>query len=101
MFRVWAPDAKTMHLSLGASPETQGALAMTKLADGYFTALALGATTGTHYFFHVDGRGPFPDPASRYQPEGVHGPSVVIDPRQLPVARCRMDRHSAARRGFL
>ncbi len=80
MFRVWAPDAKTMHVSLGASPETQGALAMTKLADGYFTALALGATTGTHYFFHVDGRGPFPDPASRYQPEGVHGPSVVIDP---------------------
>jgi maltooligosyltrehalose trehalohydrolase len=31
----------------------------------------------------LDGEGPFPDPASRYQPEGVHGPSQIIDPTQF------------------
>lgn len=56
---------------------------MTKLADGYFTALVLGVKPGSQYSFYVDGRGPFPDPASRFQPEGVHGPSVVVDPRSF------------------
>src|SRR5262249_29310787 len=35
---------------------------------------------GDRYRYRVDGRGPFPDPASRFQPEGVHGPSEVVDP---------------------
>jgi len=48
--------------------------------EGYFTACLSGVTPGTRYSFYVDGRGPFPDPASRYQPEGVHGPSAVVDP---------------------
>jgi maltooligosyltrehalose trehalohydrolase len=37
-----------------------------------------GAGAGTRYWFKIDGAGPFPDPASRYQPLGVHGPSQVV-----------------------
>jgi maltooligosyltrehalose trehalohydrolase len=53
---------------------------MTKTAEGYFTATAPGASPGEPYYFYVDDRGPFPDPASRFQPEGVHGPSAIINP---------------------
>jgi len=35
---------------------------------------------GSLYQLYVDGQGPFPDPASRYQPQGVHGPSAIVDP---------------------
>ena len=45
-----------------------------------FTGLIPGLAPGARYGYLVDGRGPFPDPASRYQPEGVHGPSEVVDP---------------------
>jgi maltooligosyltrehalose trehalohydrolase len=76
MFRVWAPDAKSMRVVIGGYPE----VAMTKLPDGYFIAQVAGAKPGNSYSFYVDGDGPFPDPASRYQPEGVHGASAIVDP---------------------
>jgi maltooligosyltrehalose trehalohydrolase len=53
---------------------------MTKTVGGYFTADLAELSPGTCYQFYVDGRGPFPDPASRYQPHGVHGPSAIVDP---------------------
>ena len=39
---------------------------------------------GTRYQYRLDGERYRPDPASRYQPEGVHGPSVVVDPSDFP-----------------
>jgi maltooligosyltrehalose trehalohydrolase len=53
---------------------------MEKSPEGYFSATLCDCPSGSLYGFRVDGRGPFPDPASRYQPQGVHGPSQVIDP---------------------
>ncbi|MGE3820764.1 MAG: malto-oligosyltrehalose trehalohydrolase [Isosphaeraceae bacterium] len=53
---------------------------MRKTADGVFEGTISEAHPGTRYRYRIDGKGPFPDPASRYQPEGVHGPSEVIDP---------------------
>jgi maltooligosyltrehalose trehalohydrolase len=53
-----------------------------KLSDhgqGYHGAVVDDCGVGDRYLFLLDGRGPFPDPASRAQPEGVHGPSQVID----------------------
>jgi len=41
------------------------------------------AGDGTLYRFLIDGQGPFPDPASHYQPQGVHGPSQVVDARRF------------------
>jgi maltooligosyltrehalose trehalohydrolase len=50
-------------------------------AEGYFAGIVPSAMAGTRYRFRLDGSDPLlPDPASRYQPEGPHGPSQIIDP---------------------
>ena len=69
-----------MQVVVGVGLETQRKSAMTKMADGYFTAVMPRASPGDSYYFYVDDRGPFPDPASRYQPKGVHGPSAIVNP---------------------
>jgi maltooligosyltrehalose trehalohydrolase len=48
--------------------------------DGTFVATCHDLAPGTRYAYLLDGEGPYPDPASRFQPEGVHGPSQVVDP---------------------
>jgi maltooligosyltrehalose trehalohydrolase len=48
--------------------------------DGYFDLCVEGVGAGARYRYLVDGRGPFADPASRFQPDGVHGASQVVDP---------------------
>lgn len=53
---------------------------LTAGADGSWSDTLEGATAGTRYAYRLDGDGPYPDPASRFQPEGVHGPSMVVDP---------------------
>jgi maltooligosyltrehalose trehalohydrolase len=50
---------------------------------GYFGRTVSGVTAGDRYRYTVGGQGPFPDPVSRYQPEGVHGPSEVVDPSRF------------------
>jgi maltooligosyltrehalose trehalohydrolase len=47
---------------------------------GYFSGLAAGVRAGALYRYRLDGGESYPDPASRYQPEGPHGPSQVVDP---------------------
>lgn len=49
-----------------------------------FGGLVPGVRAGDRYRYLLDGDGPYPDPASRFQPEGVHGPSEVVDPDQFP-----------------
>jgi len=50
-------------------------------AAGYFSGTAPGVSAGARYRFRLDdGKDLFPDPASRFQPEGPHGPSEVVDP---------------------
>jgi maltooligosyltrehalose trehalohydrolase len=75
-FRVWAPDASVVSVALEEHNETP----MEKSSEGYFSAMIAGCIAGNLYRFLIDGQGPFPDPASRFQPLGVHGPSQVIDP---------------------
>lgn len=75
-FKVWAPAARTVEVVL----ERGGAIVpLARTEDGYFCGLVPGVQAGDRYRYRVDGAGPFPDPASRYQPEGVHGPSEVVD----------------------
>lgn len=76
-FRVWAPEKKKMTLHLIA-PENKK-LAMNPAPAGYFTLQVPEVFPGSRYFFRPDGRKDFPDPASHYQPDGVHGPSEVVD----------------------
>jgi len=77
-FRLWAPGARTVDLWLEGRAR---ALPMARDADGWATAVTDEAPAGTRYRFRIDGELLVPDPASRFQPEDVHGPSEVIDPR--------------------
>ena len=86
-FRVWAPERREVVLLLeGASSGT----VLERQEDGTFAGLVDGAGPGTRYRYRLDGLGPYPDPASRFQPDGVHGPSEVVDPVALPLERRRM-----------
>lgn len=76
-FRVWAPEKKKMFLHL-ISPVDK-TVEMQQSDDGYFTLEVTGAGHGTRYFYQPEDNSDMPDPASHYQPEGVHGPSEVID----------------------
>ncbi len=76
-FRVWAPRAVRVQLRLvdgGGRLER-----MEARGDGYYEATVEDAGAGTRYFWRVDGQD-LPDPASRFQPVGVHGPSQTVDP---------------------
>jgi maltooligosyltrehalose trehalohydrolase len=75
-FRVWAPEVQRVELVLDGGPT----LELERGGDGHHQQLVPGVGAGARYCYRLDGRGPFPDPASRRQPEGVHGPSEVIDP---------------------
>ncbi len=76
-FRLWAPRAGAVSLQLeGARPRV---LPMDREAEGWFALTTGLAGPGSRYRYLVDGMA-FPDPASRRQPDGVHGPSEVEDP---------------------
>ena len=77
-FRVWAPKRHTVEVEI----ERRGAPTVVLRPDGggYFAGFVSEAVPGTRYRLRLDGGGAFPDPASRYQPEGPHGPSEVVDP---------------------
>lgn len=79
-FRVWAPKREAVEVVIDGGPTVPTRAE----ADGYFSAFAPGVGAGTRYRYRLDGEGPYPDPASRYQPEGVHGPSEVVDPSAFP-----------------
>jgi len=77
-FSVWAPRARQVEVHLVGRGERFAKLRGAK--DGYHAAILNGIKPGARYFYRLDGRREFPDPASRLQPAGVHGPSAVIDP---------------------
>lgn len=80
-FRVWAPKRREVAVRL----EPDGAsVPLEPEGDGYFAGLAPNAAAGTRYRLQLDGDAAFPDPVSRFQPEGPHGASQVIDPSRFP-----------------
>ncbi|WP_448206339.1 malto-oligosyltrehalose trehalohydrolase [Azospirillum sp. sgz302134] len=76
-FALWAPSAEHVTLRL---EDTQGILPMGRRGDGWFEWTTAQAQPGTRYLFELENGAKVPDPASRHQPEDVHGPSEVIDP---------------------
>ena len=77
-FRLWAPDVSRVELELyGARTRV---VEMERGAGGFHVAEVRDLAAGALYKYRVDGKGPFPDPASRSQPEGPHGPSALVDP---------------------
>jgi maltooligosyltrehalose trehalohydrolase len=82
-FRVWAPKRRRLKVVLesGAGPR---AFPLQAEPTGYFAGLVAEAHAGSLYRFRLDGGADLrPDPASRFQPEGPHGPSQVIDPHSF------------------
>jgi len=75
-FRVWAPDHRAVSVVIdGVDYPLQAE------DRGYFSRWIDGAGAGTHYRFRIDeDEQTYPDPASRFQPDGPHGDSEVVDP---------------------
>ncbi|HEX8251786.1 MAG TPA: malto-oligosyltrehalose trehalohydrolase [Thermoanaerobaculia bacterium] len=74
-FRVWAPERERVELHIVAPQDRR--VPMQKTATGYHEA-TVDCGEGTRYMYVLDGNSERPDPASRLQPEGVHGPSEVV-----------------------
>jgi maltooligosyltrehalose trehalohydrolase len=75
-FRVWAPHALSVDVVFEDADCKP--LALNRGPSGYFSGAA--ALAATLYKYRVDGQGPWPDPCSRFQPHGVHGPSQIVSP---------------------
>src|SRR5947207_838503 len=93
-FRVWAPHRRQVTVVLEAKSDSpresspsdvpQHSVQLERERNGYWSAAVPMAAAGTLYCFRLDGDTQlFPDPASRFQPQGVHGPSQVVDPQRF------------------
>ncbi len=85
-FRVWAPERKTVKLVIHSqveaidSPKPPTEIELSSEGNGYFSGILQDACVGSLYRYLLDDDPqPYPDPASRFQPQGPHGPSQVID----------------------
>src|SRR5436190_7809455 len=77
--RVWAPSAKRVEIVFINRGDGARSIALTRESGGYFGG-AVEAAAGDRYKFRLDGSEQlYPDPASRFQPEGPHGPSEIVD----------------------
>ncbi|QBF29101.1 malto-oligosyltrehalose trehalohydrolase [Pseudomonas tructae] len=74
LFALWAPDAQRVDVEFNAGRHRP----LQAQADGWFVG-ELPCKAGERYRYRIDGALTVADPASRYQPEGVHGPSALVD----------------------
>jgi maltooligosyltrehalose trehalohydrolase len=78
-FSVWAPRCRSVEVVI----EGRRPAPLAPRAAGLFEAAVGRVPEGAHYHYRLNGGPHRPDPASRWQPQGVHGPSVVVDPRRF------------------
>jgi maltooligosyltrehalose trehalohydrolase len=77
-FLLWAPQSGSVSIRLSRSNRV---IAMESLEHGYHRAIVDELAAGEHYLYRLEDGRELPDPASRFQPEGVHGPSGLVDTR--------------------
>ena len=77
-FRIWAPGARELALVLHDG-KAAGTHPLARIEGGVYETWVHGAAAGDTYAYRMDGGAPRPDPASRFQPQGVHGPSQIVD----------------------
>ena len=75
-FTVWAPEKEQIQLHI--TDPFDRLFEMQKDEDGYWQTSVKDLPAGSKYFFRIDDKD-LPDPASQYQPDGVHGPSAIVD----------------------
>ena len=76
-FIVWAPFSK--HVSVRTVSPEERLIPMERDGRGYFRTTVTDISPETLYFYRLEGKVDRPDPASNFQPEGVHGPSSIVD----------------------
>jgi len=74
--RVWAPRCSRVEFVIDGGESHD----LTRMDDGTYEGVVSGVEAGTRYWFRLDGDRLRPDPVSRFQPGGPHGPSEIIDP---------------------
>ena len=81
-FRVWAPRWERIEVLIEPQPGADKGISFSlePEGNGYHSGLCVQAASGTEYWYKLPDGGTFPDPASRFQPNGPHGYSQVIDP---------------------
>ncbi|MHB8865892.1 MAG: malto-oligosyltrehalose trehalohydrolase [Pirellulaceae bacterium] len=78
-FRVWAPKRRRVEVVVGNEP-----FALNAEGDGYHSGYVASASDGADYGFHLDSDDRlYPDPVSRFQPQGPRGPSRILDPARF------------------
>ncbi len=81
-FKVWAPGADAMSVNIDTATSRNHPLSPTQ--HGYWEATVSGVSADSRYAYVINHNLERPDPASRFQPDGVHGRSMVIDPFAFP-----------------
>ncbi|HEU5081013.1 MAG TPA: malto-oligosyltrehalose trehalohydrolase [Opitutaceae bacterium] len=79
-YRVWAPDHQAVSVRIQRAGAAERIVSLTRDHDGFFEGVDSEGRAGDLYHFDLGQAGRFPDPASRFQPRGVHAVSEVIDP---------------------
>src|SRR5690348_1219330 len=81
-YRVWAPLHSSLEIHLRRPQEQQAMVkTMERSEEGFFEYVDREGKAGDRYRYGFSDGGVFPDPASRFQPDGVHGESETVDPR--------------------
>jgi maltooligosyltrehalose trehalohydrolase len=79
-FRVWAPGRRRVEVVVEGGAGAGATAALAPEGNGYHAGRAAAARAGSLYRYRLDGGQALSDPASRYQPDGPHAPSQVVDP---------------------
>jgi len=77
-WNVWAPRAESLELVLIDTNGKQSTRPLERQERGYYTHIEPNIKEGQRYLYRLNGRKELPDPASRWQPDGVHQPSAVL-----------------------
>jgi maltooligosyltrehalose trehalohydrolase len=79
-FRVWAPRCQALEVVI----EGRRPVPLAAREEGLYELSVPGIPAGLRYQYRLDGQRYRPDPVSRFQPDGVHGPSVIVDAARFP-----------------
>ena len=95
--RVWAPACRRTDVVFDTPGQPQRSVALDDEGDGYFGEVVTGVAAGDLYRFRLDGDRLRPNPVSRFQPEGPHGPSAIAESVRRSVDRRRVAGHRIGR----
>jgi maltooligosyltrehalose trehalohydrolase len=78
--RVWAPRCRTVDVVLEGAGRAAANVRLARESDGFHSGELANVVAGDRYWFRLDDDRNRPDPVSRWQPDGPHGPSAIVDP---------------------